>query len=90
MHLRGDAFTPEQKAHNFAYYEARTVRDSSLSDGTQAVIAAETGHMDLAYAYMVEAALLPQGRGRPGTVAGNAVLLRHHPFAVGSASKRRR
>jgi alpha,alpha-trehalose phosphorylase len=58
MHLRGDAFTAEQKAHNFEYYEARTVRDSSLSDGTEAVIAAETGHLDLAYDYMVEAALL--------------------------------
>ena len=31
MHLRGDAFTAEEKARNFAYYEARTVRDSSLS-----------------------------------------------------------
>jgi alpha,alpha-trehalose phosphorylase len=34
MHLRGDAFTPEQKARNFAYYEALTVRDSSLSAST--------------------------------------------------------
>ena len=58
MLLRSDAFTPEQKARNFAYYEARTVRDSSLSDGTEAVIATETGHLDLAYDYMVEAALL--------------------------------
>ena len=31
MHLRGDAFSAEEKARNFAYYEARTVRDSSLS-----------------------------------------------------------
>ncbi|PPK70857.1 glycosyl hydrolase family 65 protein [Actinokineospora auranticolor] len=57
MHLRGDAFTPEQKARNFAYYEARTVRDSSLSAGTQAVLAAECGHLDLAHAYLAEAAL---------------------------------
>ncbi|AXB48114.1 glycosyl hydrolase [Amycolatopsis albispora] len=56
MHLRGDAFTPEQKARNFAYYEARTVRDSSLSAGTQAVLAAEVGHLDLAYDYLAEAA----------------------------------
>ena len=41
MHCRGDAFTAEQKARNFAYYEALTVRDSSLSACTQAVIAAE-------------------------------------------------
>jgi alpha,alpha-trehalose phosphorylase len=31
MQLRGDAFTAEQKAANFAYYERITVRDSSLS-----------------------------------------------------------
>ena len=56
MQLRGDAFTDEQKARNFAYYEALTVRDSSLSATTQAVIAAELGHMDLAYDYLGEVA----------------------------------
>jgi alpha,alpha-trehalose phosphorylase len=56
MHLRGDAFTPEEKARNFAYYEARTVRDSSLSAAPQAIIAAEVGHLDLAYDYWTEAA----------------------------------
>jgi alpha,alpha-trehalose phosphorylase len=58
MHLRGDAFTAEQKARNFAYYEALTVRDSSLSACTQAVIAAEVGHVELAYDYFGEAALM--------------------------------
>ena len=57
MHLRGDAFRPDEKARNFAYYEARTVRDSSLSAATQAVIAAEVGHLQLAYDYWAEAAL---------------------------------
>ncbi|GAA3013879.1 glycoside hydrolase family 65 protein [Actinokineospora diospyrosa] len=57
LHLRGDAFDLEQKARDFAYYEARTVRDSSLSAGTQSVVAAECGHLDLAYAYLAEAAL---------------------------------
>ena len=57
LHLRGDAFTAEEKLRNFAYYEARTVRDSSLSAGTQAVVAAEVGHLDLAYDYLAEAAL---------------------------------
>jgi len=57
MHLRGDAFTAEEKTRNFAYYEARTVRDSSLSAATQAVIAAEVGHLQLAYDYWGEAAL---------------------------------
>ncbi len=58
MHLRGDAFTSEQKARNFAYYEALTVRDSSLSACTQAVMAAEVGHLELAYDYFAEAALM--------------------------------
>ncbi len=58
MHLCGDAFTDEEKARNFAYYEPLTVRDSSLSACTQAVIAAEVGHLDLAYDYFAEAALM--------------------------------
>jgi alpha,alpha-trehalose phosphorylase len=58
MHTRGDAFTAEQKARNFAYYEAITVRDSSLSAATQAVLAAEVGQLDLAYDYLGEAALM--------------------------------
>jgi alpha,alpha-trehalose phosphorylase len=58
MLTRGDAFTPEQKARNFAHYEALTVRDSSLSANTQAVIAAEVGCVELAYDYLAEAALM--------------------------------
>jgi alpha,alpha-trehalose phosphorylase len=61
MQLRGDAFTPEQKARNFAYYEARTVRDSSLSAATQAILAAEVGHLDLAYDYWAETAFTDIG-----------------------------
>jgi len=58
MFERGDAFSDEQKARNFAYYERLTVRDSSLAAATQAVLAAEVGHTDLAYDYLAEAALL--------------------------------
>ncbi len=58
MQLRSDAFTQEQKARNFAYYEPLTVRDSSLSANTQAVLAAEVGQLDLAYDYLGEAALM--------------------------------
>ena len=58
MHLRGDAFTPEQKVRNFAYYEAITVRDSSLSASTHAVLAAEVGQLQLAYDYLGEAAFI--------------------------------
>jgi alpha,alpha-trehalose phosphorylase len=58
MYVRGDAFSAEQKARNFAYYEPLTVRDSSLSACTQAVIAAEVGQLELAYDYFGEAALM--------------------------------
>jgi len=58
LHLRGDAFSDEEKARDFAYYEALTVRDSSLSACTQAVIAAEVGQLELAYDYFGEAALI--------------------------------
>jgi alpha,alpha-trehalose phosphorylase len=58
LHLRGDAFSAEAKARDFAYYEALTVRDSSLSACTQAVIAAEVGWLELAYDYFAEAALM--------------------------------
>jgi alpha,alpha-trehalose phosphorylase len=58
LHVCGDAFTPEEKARDFAYYEGLTVRDSSLSASTQAVIAAEVGHLELAYDYFGESALM--------------------------------
>jgi alpha,alpha-trehalose phosphorylase len=58
MYLRGDAFSAEQKRANFDYYERLTVRDSSLSACTQAVIAAEVGYLALAYDYLAEAALM--------------------------------
>jgi len=58
LHVRGDWFSEEQKARDFAYYEQLTVRDSSLSACTQAVVAAEVGHLELAYDYLAEAALI--------------------------------
>jgi alpha,alpha-trehalose phosphorylase len=54
----GDEFTPEEKLRDFEYYEALTVRDSSLSACTQAIVAAETGHLGLAYDYLGEAAFV--------------------------------
>jgi alpha,alpha-trehalose phosphorylase len=58
LFLAGDAFTAEEKARDFAYYERLTVRDSSLSACIQAIVAAEVGHVELAYDYFAEAALL--------------------------------
>jgi alpha,alpha-trehalose phosphorylase len=58
LYLCGDRFEAEQKARDFNYYEAITVRDSSLSASTQAIVAAEVGHLELAYDYFGETALI--------------------------------
>jgi alpha,alpha-trehalose phosphorylase len=58
MMTRGEAFTDEQKRRNFDYYEGLTVRDSSLSASIQAAEAAEVGHVELAFDYFGEAALM--------------------------------
>jgi alpha,alpha-trehalose phosphorylase len=102
MHLRGDAFTDEQKARNFGYYEAITVRDSSLSASTQAVIAAEVGHLQLAHDYLAEAALMDlndlehnvRDGVHMGSLAGawQAVVaglggMRHHGDSLGFAPR---
>jgi len=54
----GEHFSPEQKRRDFEYYEAITVRDSTLSACIQSIVAAEVGHLDLAYEYLRETALV--------------------------------
>lgn len=56
LQLEHEAFTAEETARAFAYCEELTVRDSSLSAAPQAVVAARTGHLELALAYLREAA----------------------------------
>ena len=51
-------FTAEQKRRDFDYYEPITVRDSSLSASIQAIVAAEVGHLELAYDYFRESAFV--------------------------------
>jgi alpha,alpha-trehalose phosphorylase len=58
LYLCGDHFSPEQKRRDFDYYEAITVRDSSLSASIQAIVGAEIGHLDLAYDYFRETAFV--------------------------------
>ncbi len=58
IYLCGDRWTDEQKARDFAYYESVTVRDSSLSAAIQAVVAAEVGHLELAFDYLTETAFI--------------------------------
>jgi alpha,alpha-trehalose phosphorylase len=58
LYMCGDHFTPEQKLRDFNYYEAITVRDSTLSAAIQAIVAAEVGHLQLAYEYFRETAFV--------------------------------
>jgi alpha,alpha-trehalose phosphorylase len=59
MYLCGDRWNDEeQKARDFDYYERVTVRDSSLSAAIQAVVAAELGHLELAFDYLYETAFI--------------------------------
>ncbi|MFF4544930.1 glycoside hydrolase family 65 protein [Streptomyces sp. NPDC001435] len=58
MYTCGAFFDDDHIARNFAYYEPLTVRDSSLSACCQGVIAAQAGHLRLAYDYAAEAALM--------------------------------
>ncbi len=58
LYLCGDRFDAEQKARDFEYYEAITVRDSSLSASMQSIVAAECGHLQLALGYLAETAFM--------------------------------
>ncbi|HEV2345650.1 MAG TPA: glycosyl hydrolase family 65 protein [Actinocrinis sp.] len=70
LHLRGDAFDARDKARDFEYCERLTVRDSSLSACSQAVVAAEVGHLRLAYDYLGEAALMDLANLEKNTADG--------------------
>jgi alpha,alpha-trehalose phosphorylase len=58
LYACGECFSPEQKLRDFDYYERITVRDSSLSAAIQSVVAAEVGHLELAYDYLAETAFI--------------------------------
>ncbi|QGG94462.1 glycoside hydrolase family 65 protein [Actinomarinicola tropica] len=58
LYLFGELFPLEQRRRDFEYYERITVRDSSLSACIQAIVAADVGHLDMAYDYLRETALV--------------------------------
>ncbi len=58
LYVCAECFSCEQRARDFEYYEAITVRDSSLSACIQAIVAAEVGHTELAYDYLAETAFI--------------------------------
>jgi alpha,alpha-trehalose phosphorylase len=58
MFLLGEAFSPEAKQRNFAFYDPLTTGDSSLSSCIEAIIAAEIGEMEKATQYGIAALLM--------------------------------
>jgi alpha,alpha-trehalose phosphorylase len=58
IYVCSECFSADQRVRDFEYYEAITVRDSSLSACIQAIIAAEVGHTELAYDYLGETAFI--------------------------------
>jgi len=58
MFLLGEAFSLEDKARNFEFYDPYTTGDSSLSSCVEAIVAAQTGCVDKAVAYGVPALLM--------------------------------
>jgi alpha,alpha-trehalose phosphorylase len=58
LYTCGECFDHAQKTRDFDFYERITVRDSSLSAAIQAIVAAEVGHLNLAYDYLGETAFI--------------------------------
>jgi len=65
-----DEFTAEEVARDLDHYEARTVRDSSLSAAVQAVVCAQAQHPDLALRYLRECAMVDLRDVKDGTAEG--------------------
>ena len=58
MFMLGDAYSLEEKRHNFDFYDPLTTGDSSLSSCVEAIIAAQTGNMEKAIRYGMAALLM--------------------------------
>jgi alpha,alpha-trehalose phosphorylase len=58
MFLLGEAFSPEAKRRNFAFYDPLTTGDSSLSSCVEAIIAAQIGDLEKATQYGMAALLM--------------------------------
>ena len=58
MFLLGEAFSPEAKRRNFAFYDPLATGDSSLSSCVEAIIAAQVGDIEKATQYGMAALLM--------------------------------
>jgi hypothetical glycosyl hydrolase len=60
-YLLPERFTPQQCAANLAYYEPRTIHDSSLSKAIHGIVAARCGDTERAYAFWREGVAIDLG-----------------------------
>lgn len=58
MFVQGHQYSAEQKQANYEFYEPRTTHGSSLSACIHAIVAAELGQCEEAYAYFRESAMM--------------------------------
>jgi alpha,alpha-trehalose phosphorylase len=56
LFLLADRFTDDERRRDFEYYEPLTTHDSSLSKPVHAIVAADVGHLELAWAYLRDTA----------------------------------
>lgn len=61
LYLAGDDFSRETKKANWAYYEPKTLHDSTLSAGMHAIVAVDINDMEKAYAYFQESIRIDLG-----------------------------
>ncbi|MFP2485951.1 glycoside hydrolase family 65 protein [Enterobacter ludwigii] len=60
-YLLPERFTPQQCAANLAYYEPRTIHDSSLSKAIHGIVAARCGDTERAYSFWREGVAIDLG-----------------------------
>ena len=65
-----DITTPDNKAKNYVYYEARTLHDSSLSKAIHSITACDLGMEQEAYEMFMSAALTDLGQEMKSSDAG--------------------
>ena len=65
-----DITTPDNKAKNYVYYEARTLHDSSLSKAIHSITACDLGMEKEAYEMFMSAALTDLGQEMKSSDAG--------------------
>lgn len=70
LHLFPDAFSPAEKEANWAFYEPKTMHDSSLSAAIHSVVASDLGLEDQAYTYFQKASRIDLSDGLKNSAHG--------------------